>query len=94
MMNAPSTAKPSGKNGQTSNSTPLAPGTLYRSSNLPRTTPASEPPKYCAPSNNPAAVAAAFRPPKSIEAAPPTSECALWMKKEIATNTIAAPQAW
>jgi len=37
-------------------------------------------------------VATALRPPKSIEDAPPTSECALWINSEISTKTSAAAQ--
>ena len=44
--------------------------------------PTSELARYCMPSNSPAAVAAALRPPKSIDAAPPTIPCAPLTKNE------------
>ena len=55
--------------------------------------PTSEPARYWAPSKSPAAVATALRPPKSIDAAPPTSEWALCMKNEIRTSARHAPHA-
>jgi len=48
--------------------------------------------RYCRPSNIPAAVAAAFLPPKSIDAAPPIMPCAPLMKNEVTGSRRAAGQ--
>ena len=53
--------------------------------------PTMEPARYCAPSKSPAAVATALRPPKSMDAAPPTSEWALCTKNEMKTSARQAP---
>lgn len=58
----------------------------YVSSIQPIPTPTAVPPMYCIPSNIPAAVAAAFFPPKSIEAVPESMEWTMLIAKELRMN--------
>ena len=85
------TANGSGASGQTSYSTPGTLAILVGVEQRPEAVRVTiAPARYCAPSKRPAAVATAFLPPKSIDAAPPTSECALWMKNAIMSSSVAA----
>src|SRR5579871_2461050 len=84
---APATANGNGASGHTRYSTPGCSLSLKWSSSWPIARPTTAPARYCAPSKRPAAVATALRPPKSIDAAPPTIEWLDWMKKEMAASS-------